>query len=180
MPFEGAEAIPFRLFVMKVASRCNLNCRYCYMYNLGDSSYQRQPAVMSDAVVTASMERIRKHCLRHGVIQVGFVLHGGEPMLAGRDFFRRFVAEGERILGPEITPHFVMQTNGTLIDRDWLDLLSELQICFGVSLDGPAKVNDANRVNHAGRGSSIQFAPGSISCLRTHASRNSLELHSQS
>src|SRR2546427_2069843 len=95
-----------------------LNCTYCYMYNLGDSSYLGQPKVMSDAVVTASMEKIRRHCLRHGVTEVGLVLHGGEPMLAGRDFFRRFVAEAQRVLRPELTPHFMMQTNGTLSNCD--------------------------------------------------------------
>lgn len=145
--------IPFTLFVMKVASSCNLNCKYCYMYNLGDSSYLRQPAVMSDQVIAASMERIRAHCLRHGVAQAGLVLHGGEPMLAGRDFFRRFVSTARKILGAEIQPHVMMQTNGTLIDREWLDLLCELEIGFGISLDGPPAINDVNRVNHAGRGS---------------------------
>jgi uncharacterized protein len=144
---------PFTLFVLKVASTCNLNCKYCYMYNLGDSSYLRQPAVMSDAVIVASMEKIRAHCRRHKVAQVGLVLHGGEPMLAGRDFFRRFVKVAREILGPEVQPHFMMQTNGTLIDREWLDTLGELEIGFGISLDGPPAINDENRVNHGGRGS---------------------------
>ena len=146
-------AIPFTFFVMKVASRCNLNCNYCYMYNMGDLSYLRQPPVMPDAVVTASMQKIRQHGIRHGVTDVAFVLHGGEPMMAGRDFFRCFVSEAQRVLGPEIKPHFMMQTNGTLIDRAWLDLFSELQISFGISLDGPEHINDASRVNHAKRGS---------------------------
>jgi uncharacterized protein len=99
------------------------------------------------------MEKIRQHCVRHGIKEVGFVFHGGEPMLAGRDFFRRFVCEAQRVLQPEITPQFMMQTNGTLLDREWLDLLCELQIGFGISLDGPPEIHDANRVDHRGRGS---------------------------
>jgi uncharacterized protein len=154
MVVENAiKTVPFTSFVMKVASRCNLNCKYCYMYNLGDLSYLGQPKVMSDAVVTSSMEKIRQHCLRHDITDVRFVLHGGEPMLAGREFFRRFAREAQRVLRSEITPQFMMQTNGTLLDRDWLDLLCELQIAFGISLDGPPEVNDANRVDHGGGGS---------------------------
>jgi uncharacterized protein len=74
-------------------------------------------------------------------------------MLAGRDFFRRFVVTAKEILGAEIQPHFMMQTNGTLIDGEWLDVLCELEIGFGISLDGPPIIHDENRVNHAGRGS---------------------------
>ena len=33
--------------VVKVASRCNLNCTYCYVYNMGDNSYKLQPKFMS-------------------------------------------------------------------------------------------------------------------------------------
>jgi uncharacterized protein len=52
-----------------------------------------------------------------------------------------------------VTPGYSMQTNGTLLTREWRDLLCDLRISFGISLDGAEPVNDANRVTHAGRGS---------------------------
>ena len=51
----------------------------------------------------------------------------------------------------EITPAYNMQTNGTLLDPEWLDLLHEFNIGFGISLDGPKEINYANRVDHSGR-----------------------------
>lgn len=151
---SGADAVvPVSLYVLKVASRCNLNCKYCYMYNLGDTSYLDQPKVMSESVVQAGMDRIARHCEKHGLRNVGLVFHGGEPMLAGKDFFRALIEEARRRLMPAVTPRFVMQTNGMLLTPEWVDLLADLGVGFGISLDGPPEVNDQNRVDHAGKGS---------------------------
>ena len=140
-------------FIFKVASRCNLNCAYCYMYNKGDLSYLQQPKVMPMAVVDAAIERIRAYSSASGTRRVSIILHGGEPLLAGQTFFRRFVEKANSELLPDIQPVFNMQTNGTLLDQSWLDLLRELDIRFGISLDGPESINDANRVDHRGQGS---------------------------
>src|SRR5215471_13169919 len=137
-----------RTFILKVASRCNLNCDYCYMYNKGDLSYIRQPKRMSSLVSSAMLNRVQKYCTDHGMQEVEFVFHGGEPLLAGKRFFREFVCEAKRLLSPAVTPIFNMQTNGTLLDQDWLDLLIELKIGFGISLDGPKEINDSHRVDH--------------------------------
>jgi len=123
------------------------------MYNKGDRSYLRQPKVMPMAVVDAAIERIRAYSSASGTRQVGIILHGGEPLVAGQTFFRRFVEKANSELLPDIQPVFNMQTNGTLLDQSWLDLLRELDIKFGISLDGPESINDANRVDHRGRGS---------------------------
>jgi uncharacterized protein len=108
---------------------------------------------MSQAVANAVIDRVRSYCLDYDLGQVEFIFHGGEPLLAGKRFFRSFVTNANRRLLPDIAPTFNMQTNGTLIDREWLDLLCELNIGFGISLDGPKEVNDANRVDHGGQGS---------------------------
>ena len=46
-----------------------------------------------------------------------------------------------------------MQTNGTLLSQEWINLLLTLNVGVGISLDGPKEINDANRINHAGKGS---------------------------
>ena len=153
IPREASSFIPIQDFIFKVASRCNLNCAYCYMYNKGDLSYLQQPKVMPVAVVDAAIERIRAYSSASGTRRVSIILHGGEPLLAGQTFFRRFVEKANSELLPDIQPVFNMQTNGTLLDQSWLDLLRELDIGFGISLDGPESINDANRVDHRGRGS---------------------------
>jgi uncharacterized protein len=151
---EGHSAgVPITSYVLKVASRCNLNCSYCYMYNKGDESYLDQPRMMSDDTVRALLTRARTHCLQQGLDSVIFSFHGGEPLLAGVDFFRRFVTAGTAILGESVKPTYVLETNGTLLTREWLDLFCDLNIGFGISLDGPPDIHDRWRVNHAGIGS---------------------------
>ncbi len=144
---------PITSYVLKIASRCNLNCKYCYVYNLTDKTYLNQPAVMSDEVVNSTIQKARNHCLSNGLTTVEFIFHGGEPLLVGPEFLRKFTERAHRILLPEIQPYFSIQTNGTLLTTEWLRLLNELNISYGISLDGTPEVNDANRVDHQGKGS---------------------------
>jgi len=142
-----------RVLVVKVASRCNLNCTYCYMYNMGDSTYKTQPKVMSQLVVNSLMLEIKSHCVKHNINNFLIILHGGEPLLAGKDFFRRFVKARDQIIGNAVNVSFTIQTNGVLLDSAWCDLFAELNIYIGISLDGTEEMNDMYRVDHAGRGS---------------------------
>jgi uncharacterized protein len=141
------------LFVLKVASRCNLNCSYCYVYNQGDETWRDQPHKMSPEVVTAVLQRARAHCLRRGRKIFSFIFHGGEPLLLDQQFYIDFVRQAHDILMPDVRPLFGMQSNGTLLTTEWCELLNRLDIGFGISLDGPPEVNDRARVDHAGRGS---------------------------
>src|SRR4030095_6264020 len=136
------------------------------MYNLGDTSYRQQPAVMSEHVVEAALQRIRQHAVHKGLESVKLIFHGGDPLLAGEAFFRHFVETATRILTPEVTPQFSMQTNAVLLSEKWLELLGELKIHFGISLDGPAEIHDANRVDHQGRGS-YQRVAQAIALIRS-------------
>src|SRR3954452_15941618 len=72
-------------YLLKVASRCNLACDYCYMYAHADQSWVHQPKFMSDDVVALAAERIREHAERHRRDRVAIIFHGGEPLLAGAD-----------------------------------------------------------------------------------------------
>jgi uncharacterized protein len=148
-----AQAPVTKLAIIKVASRCNYNCKYCYMYNLGDNTYKNQPKVMPDDVMLALHEKVRNHCLTHGLTNFSYVLHGGEPLLAGEAFFRKFVQTGRDILGAaNIESMFLMQTNGSLVTEEACKWLDELGIMFSISIDGTKAVNDSNRIDHAGRG----------------------------
>jgi uncharacterized protein len=179
--------------VIKIASRCNLNCTYCYMYNMGDGTYKNQPKVMPDHVVDALLEKTYQHCLQHGIDQFIFGFHGGEPLLAGQGFFTRFVQEANRIFIPGgIQPVFGLQTNGVLLDAEWCRLLASLNIQVGVSLDGLPEENDKFRIDHAGKGSynrivaglkeaqassGLQKNIGVLSVINTHADALQTYLH---
>ena len=126
------------------------------MYNMGDESYGSQPHRMASQTVSALLMRVASHCSEENLRTVTFIFHGGEPLLAGAGFFRSFVRTASAILGTGITAAYALQTNGTLVTTDWLDLFAELKIGFGISLDGPIAVHDANRVTRGGGGSYVQ------------------------
>jgi uncharacterized protein len=74
---------PFRQFVLKVCSRCDLACDHCYVYESADQSWHSRPKVISEHTVTVAAERIAGHARQHALPGVRVVLHGGEPLLAG-------------------------------------------------------------------------------------------------
>lgn len=143
----------FRSAIVKVASRCNLNCSYCYMYNMGDRTFVRQPRLMSSDTIDALVAEIASHCRAHELPTFTIGFHGGEPLLAPPKFYENFVARTREALGTGTMPRFSMQTNGTLLTPAWCDLLRTLEIQVGISIDGPPANHDAQRVDHKGRGS---------------------------
>jgi uncharacterized protein len=139
--------------IIKIASRCNLNCSYCYVYNQADSTWRTRPTVMSDETFAATVERIRRHCLASGQHQVVLTFHGGEPTLVGAARFGSMCALARKRLADLATVSLLIQTNGTRLDSHWLAVLREHEVEVGVSLDGPEEINDVFRVDRRGRGS---------------------------
>src|SRR5512143_99352 len=121
-------------FTLKVASRCNLDCTYCYVYHKADDTWAGRPPLMSDAVVEAAIVRIRRHCQRTGQPTVNILFHGGEPCLVGAARFRRWCEMLRRDLSETVRPRFILQTNATLIDAEWTEVIREQGVNVGVSL----------------------------------------------
>lgn len=145
--------IPFDTFVVKIASRCNLNCSYCYMYNLQDQTYRNQPKRMDWEVTRKLAQRIRSHSERHQSPAVNIILHGGEPMLVGMEYLSEWLKLVRHELGPDLASLINMQSNGVLVTDEWIDFLVEHQVGLGISYDGPKHVHDRFRLHHDGRGS---------------------------
>ncbi|CNF99882.1 radical SAM domain-containing protein [Mycobacterium tuberculosis] len=154
-----AAATPFHQFILKVHSRCNLSCRYCYLYTMADQRWRRRPPAMPAAVAEAAAARIAEHARRHGLREVSIVLHGGEPLLAGADGIRRVVDAVRGRLRGVARPRFSLQTNGTLLTDDLLRLFDELDVRVGVSLDGQRAGHDRARPGPRG-GSHDRVARG--------------------
>jgi uncharacterized protein len=140
-------------FVLKIASRCNLNCQYCYVYNKGDSTWQKRPPFLSDRLFDRALERIRRYCEKSRQSEVQLVFHGGEPCLIDPDVLDRWCGKARESLGVLTQVHFTIQTNGTLLNEQWLDLFRKHSMSVGVSIDGPQNIHDRSRLDHAGRGS---------------------------
>ncbi|MFI0487504.1 FxsB family cyclophane-forming radical SAM/SPASM peptide maturase [Actinomadura sp. 9N215] len=157
---QGWRPLPFEEFVVKVHSRCNLSCDYCYMYEMADQSWRTRPVVMSRDTIIDTCRRIAEHARSHEIPAVRVVLHGGEPMLAGAGTFEFFAQEIRRSVGPDTTVEIGVQTNGVLIDERFLKVFHEHGIRVGVSLDGDSAGHDRHRRYASGRGSHDRVAEG--------------------
>jgi uncharacterized protein len=138
--------------VVKIASRCNINCTYCYMYNLGDSSYKNQPKFITKQTTESFVNRMLKHTKKHEIDMLGIIIHGGEPLLMSKKFFIDFVTAFEKLVQNNVKVQFSLQTNGLLIDDEWCKIFQKYEIGVGVSLDGPKEINDFYRVDKNNKG----------------------------
>jgi uncharacterized protein len=149
-----------RQFILKVASRCDLACDYCYVYRMADASWAAQPRTMSPRIMRRTAQRIGEHAAAHGLRAVSVVFHGGEPLLAGGDF----LAHAARVLRaglPEgVALDLRVQTHAGLLDERILATLAEHGIAVGVSLDGAREHHDRHRLRPDGRGSYERTAAG--------------------
>ena len=147
----GWRPTPFTEFILKIHSRCDLSCRYCYVYEMADKSWRSQPKRMSRETVDQAAARIAEHVSKHSLEAVQVILHGGEPLLAGAELIE-YVVQTVRGSTPARVD-FDIQTNGVLLNTDYLKLFDFLDIHISVSLDGDKEAHDRHRRRANGEGS---------------------------
>ena len=157
---EGWSPVPFREFVVKIHSRCDLACDYCYMYEMADQSWRDRPRSMSMETARYSAMRIGEHVRKHRLPWVTLIMHGGEPLLAGRALISELLQSTRSAVDPQVRVEARVQTNGVGLDDSYLETFRELGIQIGVSLDGPAEAHDRHRRFPSGRGSYAAVAAG--------------------
>ncbi|HTU75327.1 MAG TPA: FxsB family cyclophane-forming radical SAM/SPASM peptide maturase [Trebonia sp.] len=162
--------MPFRQFVLKVCSRCDLACDHCYVYEHADQSWRAKPKVISEGTVTIAAERIAEHARRHALQGVRIVLHGGEPLLAGRASLEWICTELRRVIEGACPLDLRLHTNGVTLDQPFLEMFAEQRVRIGISLDGDRAANDRHRRYASGR-SSYDRATGAIDRLRSERYR---------
>jgi uncharacterized protein len=149
----GWRPVAFRQYVLKLHARCNLACDYCYLYEMGDSSWRDRPRLMAPATLDRACARIVEHVQAHAIERLQVVFHGGEPLLAGPEPMARAATTLRAALPAATHVDFVVQTNGVLLTEAVLDRLHEHDIRVGVSLDGDRTDHDRHRRYSDGRGS---------------------------
>jgi uncharacterized protein len=142
---------PISQLLVKVATRCNIDCSYCYWFR--DAAVYDKPKLMSADVLHQLLLRIEQHVASYSLVDFPIVLHGGEPLLWRRENFHRFAEACEAIssrTGCEIP--IAVTTNGVLIDDEWLTCFEACNISVAISLDGPAHIHDTYRRTFQGTG----------------------------
>lgn len=124
-----------------VSNTCNLKCRYCYAQF---GNYGNVDMIMDSEMLKKLITYIKKFIKIYNLKYITFF--GGEPFLA-IDIIKKIC---EEFSGNDI--RFLLQTNGTIMNSEILDLVKKFKITITVSLDGPEYINDFNRIDHNNRG----------------------------
>jgi uncharacterized protein len=115
---------------------------------------------MTAEIAAHAAMRIGEHARAHHTDDIALILHGGEPLLAGRELISYLVCETRKAAGPSVQVCARIQTNAVGLNDDYLRLFRELDIRVGVSLDGAAESHDRHRRFASGRGSHAAVSAG--------------------
>jgi len=143
-----------QLFVgAKLAEVCNLACGYCYFFEQNDDSYLSAPPFMSSEIIRAAAHFLGNGARDVGIRTISIALHGGEPLMLGKKRFVECCKAFREGIEPYATLNLIVQTNGVLLDREWVELLASVRCRIGVSIDGPQRIHDTARPDKSGKGS---------------------------
>jgi uncharacterized protein len=140
-------AVPGLTFLVKPASGdCNLRCKYCFYYtahatpdHVQRMSYETLERLIAEACIVSP-------------VRTGFAFQGGEPTLAGLDYFREVVRLQAKYRRPGQQITNALQTNGLLLTPEWCEFLRENGFLVGISIDGEESLHDAERIDAGGHG----------------------------
>jgi serine-type anaerobic sulfatase-maturating enzyme len=138
----------FHLMAKPTGATCNLACEYCF-YLDKESLYPGSSFRMSDEVLRAYIKQL---LASHVTSEVSVSWQGGEPTLMGLDFFQRSVDFVKKYKRPGQPVTYTLQTNGTHIDEEWCSFFKKHNFLIGLSIDGPAELHNAYRVDKGGQG----------------------------
>ena len=136
------------LLIKPASSLCNMKCRYCFYADVSELRETQSYGIMTQDTVDLLVERIIEEIGDDGIVNVAF--QGGEPTLAGIEYFKHFINELNKY--PEMEKNYSLQTNGLLIDEEWCKLFKENRFLIGVSLDGYQANMDHYRIDRQGKG----------------------------
>ena len=140
---------PSRIHVLAkpTGAICNLDCAYCF-YLDKEKLYPGSDFRMSDTVLERHIQQLVE---AHRGDRVTVAWQGGEPTLMGIEFYRKVVAYERKYARPGLVFENTLQTNGTLLDREWCELFREHGFLVGISIDGPREIHDRYRYDKGGK-----------------------------
>lgn len=137
----------FSTLIKPAGALCNMSCTYCFYRDVVQHHADFHPAIMKQetmkALIAGTLNTFKEE------ITITFAFQGGEPTLAGLSFFQAFVKEVKSLQKSNHTIQYSIQTNGLMLNEEWLDFFKENHFLVGISLDGMAKNHDFYRLDAA-------------------------------
>ena len=123
-----------------------MRCKYCFYRDVADNRENASFGIMSEKTAEAFI----KNVFDYAKSPVSFTFQGGEPTLAGENFFKSFHALVEKYNSHRLPTSFSLQTNGYNISEGLCEIFSKYKYLLGVSLDGDRELHDSLRPDACG------------------------------
>lgn len=142
------------MLIKPASGLCNLRCTYCFYEDVMAQRHMHHHGLMSKE----TMHRLIEHVLSYfrQDVEIHFAFQGGEPTLAGLDYFVAFVDEVQKQQKAYHHIRYSIQTNGTMLDDHWFTFLKKHQFLVGLSLDGFMENHDQNRYDAYRKGTFLK------------------------
>lgn len=140
------------VMIKPASGNCNMRCRYCFYRDVSENRQVESYGIMA----LATLERVVKNVLEHAGESCTFAFQGGEPTLAGLDFFRQLVRLQKQYNTGGVAVSNALQTNGLKLDEEWGAFLHENRFLVGLSVDGTKEIHDSLRPGAQGKGTYIR------------------------
>ncbi len=141
---SNALAPSIELVVIQPTPFCNIDCRYCYLADRGSRR------VIEEPTLAKIFERLFASAYLGQTVSL--LWHAGEPLTVPISFYEKAFSLLARFNLKNIPVQQQIQTNATLITQPWCDFFKAHQVDVSVSIDGPKRLHDANRLTRSGRG----------------------------
>ena len=135
------------MLVKPASGLCNMRCRYCFYYGLPEHNN----GIMSDETLERLVSRIFEYA-GDKPSDVSIAWQGGEPTLAGDEYFEKAVTLTKKLNTAGHRLHYSIQTNGYELSERLADLFAREKFLVGISLDASRELHDVNRVDVHGKG----------------------------
>ncbi|MBM7846653.1 cyclophane-forming radical SAM/SPASM peptide maturase GrrM/OscB [Herpetosiphon giganteus] len=132
------------LVILQPTSFCNIYCKYCYVPGRSDKTRMTMDILekIFDGVLSSKMSKDK----------ILFLFHSGEPLTVPKNFYKNAAEILKRLSIRHNKPaRMGLQTNGTLIDKEWADIFQQNNMDIGLSIDGPDFIHNKYRVTRSGQ-----------------------------
>ena len=136
------------MLIKPASGFCNMRCDYCFYCDVAQNRETENFGLMS----RETQETLVRKALEYADGSCNFAFQGGEPTLAGLEFFKRQVELQKKYNIKNVIVTNALQTNGYGITEEWASFFAENNFLVGLSLDGPRDIHDILRKDASGEG----------------------------
>ncbi len=139
---------PISLLIKPASGSCNMRCKYCFYVDEMNNRSVKTLGIMTEDTLRMVMKRSLEYA--EGSCSIAF--QGGEPTLAGFDYFEKVIEVVNEYNTKQCKVNYAIQTNGYNLDEKWAKFFKDNNFLVGVSLDGNQEMHDRYRIDAHGEG----------------------------